>query len=94
MGMDTLKFSFPLPISYFSRALWLSSYKLALANLVYWLGHICFHPGIVQQAQGCSAETAVSPHHNYQSTPQNLVFDKAVLLIFTEHTVRAVSHDT
>jgi hypothetical protein len=25
------------------------------------------HPGIVQQAQGHSAETAVSPHHNNQS---------------------------
>jgi hypothetical protein len=27
-----------------------------------------YHPGIVQQAQGRSAETAVSPHHNIQST--------------------------
>jgi hypothetical protein len=27
-----------------------------------------YHPGIVQQAQGRSAETAVSPHHNNQST--------------------------
>jgi hypothetical protein len=27
-----------------------------------------YHPGIVQQAQGRSAETAVSSHHNYQST--------------------------
>jgi hypothetical protein len=25
-----------------------------------------YHPGIVQQAQGRSAETAVSPHHNNQ----------------------------
>jgi hypothetical protein len=27
-----------------------------------------YHPGIVQQAQGRSADTAVSPHHNNQST--------------------------
>jgi hypothetical protein len=27
-----------------------------------------YYPGIVQQAQGRSAETAVSPHHNNQST--------------------------
>jgi hypothetical protein len=27
-----------------------------------------YHPGIVQQAQGRSAETAVSPHNNNQST--------------------------
>jgi hypothetical protein len=27
-----------------------------------------YHPGIVQQAKGRSAETAVSPHHNNQST--------------------------
>jgi hypothetical protein len=27
-----------------------------------------YHPGIVQQAQGRSAETAVSPHYNNQST--------------------------
>jgi hypothetical protein len=42
--------------------------KLALADLVYSLAHIHYHPGIEQQAQGRSAETAVSPHHNYQST--------------------------
>jgi hypothetical protein len=27
-----------------------------------------YRPGIVQQAQGRSAETVVSPHHNNQST--------------------------
>jgi hypothetical protein len=27
-----------------------------------------YQPGIVQQAQGRSAETSVSPHHNNQST--------------------------
>jgi hypothetical protein len=27
-----------------------------------------YYPGIVQQAQGRSSETAVSPHHNNQST--------------------------
>jgi hypothetical protein len=27
-----------------------------------------YHPGIVRQAQGRSAETVVSPHHNNQST--------------------------
>jgi hypothetical protein len=30
------------------------------------------HPGIVQQAQGRSAETAVLPHHNNQSTIYHL----------------------
>jgi len=30
-----------------------------------------YHPGIVQQAQGRSSETAVSPHHNNQSTIYN-----------------------
>jgi hypothetical protein len=30
-----------------------------------------YHQGIIQQAQGRSSETAVSPHHNNQST--NLV---------------------
>jgi hypothetical protein len=29
-----------------------------------------YHPGIVQQAQGRSPETVVSPHHNNQSKPQ------------------------
>jgi hypothetical protein len=32
--------------------------------------HRC-HPWIVQQAQGRSSETALSPHHNYQSTIYN-----------------------
>jgi hypothetical protein len=32
--------------------------------------HRC-HPGIVQQAQGRSAETVVSPHHNNQSRIYN-----------------------
>jgi hypothetical protein len=45
----------------------LSSQELALADLAYSLGHICFHLGIVQQAQG-SPEMAVLPHHSYQST--------------------------
>jgi hypothetical protein len=30
-----------------------------------------YHQGIVQQAQGRSAETSVSPHHNNQSTIYN-----------------------
>jgi hypothetical protein len=30
-----------------------------------------YHPGTVQQAQGRSAETAVSPHHKNQSTSTN-----------------------
>jgi hypothetical protein len=30
-----------------------------------------YHQGIVQQAQGRSAETAVSPHHKNQSTIYN-----------------------
>jgi hypothetical protein len=50
------------------RAVWLPSLELALANLFYSLAHIRFQPGIVQEAQGRSAETAVSPHYNYQST--------------------------
>jgi hypothetical protein len=66
--MNRLNFSFPSPTSYFSRALWLSSQELAIDDLVCSLGHIRFYPGIVQQALGSSAETAVSPHHNYQST--------------------------
>jgi hypothetical protein len=32
------------------------------------IGSHRYHPGIVQQAQGRSAETAVSPHYNNQST--------------------------
>jgi hypothetical protein len=32
-----------------------------------------YHPGIVQEAQGRSAETAVSPHHNKQSRTFNLI---------------------
>jgi hypothetical protein len=32
-----------------------------------------YHQGIVQQAQGRSAETSVSPHHNNQSTIYNPV---------------------
>jgi hypothetical protein len=39
-----------------------------LADLVYSLAPIRYHPGIVQQAQSRSAETAVSPHHNNKST--------------------------
>jgi hypothetical protein len=54
-----------------ARALWLSSEALALADLVHSLAHIYYHPGIVKQALGCSAETAVSPHHNYLSTIYN-----------------------
>jgi hypothetical protein len=42
------------------RAVWLPSLELALANLFYSLAHIRFQPGIVQEAQGRSAETAVS----------------------------------
>jgi hypothetical protein len=41
--------------------------EVGLADPAYSLGHIRFHPGIVQQDQGHSAEIAVSPHHNYQS---------------------------
>jgi hypothetical protein len=47
-----------------ARPLWLSSQELALADFVYSLVHIAYHPGIVQQAQDHSAKTAVSPHHN------------------------------
>jgi hypothetical protein len=44
--------------------------EIALADLVYKLPYR-YHPGIVQQAQGSSAEMAVSPHHNNQSTIYN-----------------------
>jgi hypothetical protein len=35
------------------------------------IGSHCCHPGIVQHDPGRSAETAVSPHHNNQSTIYN-----------------------
>jgi hypothetical protein len=37
-----------------------------------------YHPGIVQQAQGRSAMTAVSPHHNNQYTAYNLLNMEAI----------------
>jgi hypothetical protein len=51
-----------------TAAFWMSSYELAPADLVHSLSHIRYHPVIVQQAQGRSAETAVSPRYNYLPT--------------------------
>jgi hypothetical protein len=42
--------------------------ELAIADIVYSLARIRYHPEIVQQVQGRSAGTSVSPHQNYQST--------------------------
>jgi hypothetical protein len=61
-----------------ARTLWLSSEELVLADIVYSLAHIRYNLGIVQQAQGHSAEMAVSPHHNYQSAIYNLPYDKSL----------------
>jgi hypothetical protein len=35
-----------------------------------------YHAGIVQQAQGRSSETAVSPYHNNQSTIYNVIIEE------------------
>jgi hypothetical protein len=51
---------------------WVVTWGQQLANVIYSLAHIRYHPGIVQQAQGCSAAMVVSPHHNYQSTINSL----------------------
>jgi hypothetical protein len=73
------KLSFPSPISYCSRGV----SGDGQSGLVVRLG-VCpsrshllrsshrYHQRIVQQTQGRSAETAVSPHHNNQSTLYNL----------------------
>jgi hypothetical protein len=73
MGMDRLNSHFLSPSTapeaslVTARALWLSSLELALADLIYSLAHVRYLQGIVQQAEGRSAERSVSPHHN-QST--------------------------
>jgi hypothetical protein len=59
-----------------ARALWLSSSELAVADLVYSLSHGRYLQGIVQQAEGRSAETLVSTHHNNQSTMYPLVLSQ------------------
>jgi hypothetical protein len=47
--------------SRFLLALLQVKFELALADLARSLGHISFHPGIVQQAIGRSAETKSHP---------------------------------
>jgi hypothetical protein len=49
------------------RALWLSSWEFALADLVYSLAHIRYHPGIVQQAKA-----AVLRRQSHPITTTNL----------------------
>jgi hypothetical protein len=73
--MDKLNSHFLRPISYSSRGVSGDGQsallvKLGVSPIPFRLltGSHCYHPGIVQQAQLRSAETAVSPHHNYQST--------------------------
>jgi hypothetical protein len=75
MGMNRLNYHFlrPSPTApeaclVRARGLWYTGQELAVADLVYSLVHNRYHPGIVQRAQGRSAERAVSPHHNNLST--------------------------
>jgi hypothetical protein len=73
--MDRLNSHFLRPISYSSRGVSGDGQSALLVKLGVspiplrlLTGSHRYHPGIVQQAQLRSAETAVSPHHNYQST--------------------------
>jgi hypothetical protein len=68
-----------------ARALWLSSSELALADIIYSLADIRY-PKIVQQAQGRSAKTVVSPHRNNQSTIYNLQSHPTLLSISKNRT--------
>jgi hypothetical protein len=68
-GTDRLNSHFLRPFSYsLQRCLWWRPVKLGVSPCRSRLltGPHHYHPGIVQQAQGRSAETAVSPHHNNQ----------------------------
>jgi hypothetical protein len=74
-GDEQTQFSFLSPISYCSRDVSGDGQSALVVKLGVsprrsrlLAGSHRYHPGIVQNAQGRSAETAVSPHHNNQST--------------------------
>jgi hypothetical protein len=78
-GDGQTKFSFPSSISYCCRCVsgdgqsaLVVKFGVSPSQSRLLTGSHHYHPGTVQQAQGHSAEMAVSPHHNNQPTNTTL----------------------